>query len=309
MTKPSSNNQPCGDLADYYKTTVEEPQQDTVVDLSFQRLVGNDEELVRLKLELTDDRKKRDRYEVYVKGLVAKFELCKRKLESSEATRIADGKKHKGEISASKIKEKAALDAASTSSKLVDVATKEVIGTKAKKIIDMRKQINDLQKEIKNGKTLQGKADRLKAEVDALVDERAAWKAEKKTLSSSNKSLTKQANLQLDARYKHQQRMAELNLEVKQVALEQSKQKKKQSEDRTVENFNAKKAFHTWNYEQREKQKEKELQRKEDVKEKKARKVADRLQIVSSDMLRSTNRINGGTFPSPGLGLQEVSFW
>jgi hypothetical protein len=40
-------------------TTVEEPQEDTVVDPSYQRLVGNEEELVRLELQLTDDRKKR----------------------------------------------------------------------------------------------------------------------------------------------------------------------------------------------------------------------------------------------------------
>jgi hypothetical protein len=87
---------------------------------------------------------------------VAKFESCKRKLESSEATRIAAGKKkYKGEIGGLKIKEKAALDAASTSSKLVDDTTEEVIGMKARKLVDMRKQITDLLKELLNGKTFE----------------------------------------------------------------------------------------------------------------------------------------------------------
>jgi hypothetical protein len=73
-----------------------------------------------------------------------------------------------------------------------------VIGTKGKETSDMPA---DQSSRIKNGKTLQG---RPMTEVDALVDEEP-WKAEKKTLSS-NKSLMKQANLQLDAEYKHQQR-------------------------------------------------------------------------------------------------------
>jgi hypothetical protein len=55
-------------------TTVEEPQEDTVVDLPFQRLVGN-EELVRLELQLTDERKK-GRADVFLKGLKTKLEVC-----------------------------------------------------------------------------------------------------------------------------------------------------------------------------------------------------------------------------------------
>jgi hypothetical protein len=49
--------------------------------------------------------------------------------------------------------------------------------------------------------------------------------------------------------------MAELSLDIKQVALKQAKQKQKQSEGKTLDNLIAKKAFHTWNYEQRKKQK------------------------------------------------------
>jgi hypothetical protein len=100
--------------------------------------------------------------------------------------------------------------------------------------------------------------------------------------------------------------MAEFGLQVKQVALEQTILKQKHSEDKSRVELLAKKNIQTWNYQQRENQKEKEEQRKEATKDKKAKKVANSLQIVSSDMLR-TNRINGGTFPSPGLTLQQVS--
>jgi hypothetical protein len=60
------------------------------------------------------------------------------------------------------MKEKAAIDAASTSSKLVDDATKEVMGSKAEKIREMQKQILDLTREVKARNALQAKVDQLK---------------------------------------------------------------------------------------------------------------------------------------------------
>jgi hypothetical protein len=174
MTKAYNNNQPCGFQPDSNETTVEEPQEDTVVDLSFQRLVGNEEELVRLELQLTDDRNKKVRADVFVKGLKTKLEVCKAKLEASKASRIAASKKHKGEIEGLKIKEKSALDAASTSSKLVDDATKEVLGSKAEKIREMRKQISDLTTEAKDGRTLRLKFHRLKSDIEILNKEKSA---------------------------------------------------------------------------------------------------------------------------------------
>ena len=306
MTKPSNNNPSVGNEPESNDETVEVPADDAVVEVFSYRRLTNEQEIVRLQLQLTDERKNRERNVLYVQRLLEKVDSCKRKLDSSEATRLAAKKKYKGEVSALKIKEKAALDAASTSSKLVDDTTKEVIGTKARTILDMRKQITELLKEVKTGKAFQLKADRWKGEIDALVSEKNAWKDERKSLSTSNKSLKKLVNDQLEAKYKHQQRMAELALEVKQVALASAKHKQQLSADRNLTNLQAKKEFHTWNYNQRELQKEKELQRKEETKDKKAKKVADRLQIVSSDMLR-TNRLNGGTFPSPGLRLEQVS--
>jgi hypothetical protein len=51
----------------------------------------------------------------------------------------------------------------------------------------------------------------------------------------------------------------------------------------------------------------KELQRKEEIKEKKSKNVAEQLQVVSSDMISCINLINRGVFPNPSLSLQEVS--
>jgi hypothetical protein len=81
------------------------------------------------------------------------------KFESFEATRLAANKKHKGEIDGLKIQEKASLRAASTSSKLVGDASRELIGSKADKIREMRKQISDLSKDVKDSNALQTKVE------------------------------------------------------------------------------------------------------------------------------------------------------
>jgi hypothetical protein len=139
-----------------------------------------------------------------------------------------------------------------------------------------------------------------------LTKEKSALALEKASLSRANKIFKKQVHLQLVLKFEHQEKMAEFTLQVKQVALEQTIMKQKHSEEKSPVELLAKNFFQTWNYQQREIQKEKQEERKEATKDKKAKKVADRLQIVSSDMLR-TNQINGGTFPSPGLTLQQVS--
>ena len=60
-----------------------------------------------------------------------------------------------------------------------------------------------------------------------------------------------------------------------------------------------------YNFKKRDAFKIADQKRKEDAKTKKAKTHADRIQVVSSDMLR-TSRLNGGSFPSLGLTLQEV---
>jgi hypothetical protein len=80
-------------------------------------------------------------------------------------------------------------------------------------------------------------------------------------------------------------------------------------EAKNKEALQQRKVFHTWTYAaQQGLQKEKNLQRKEVIKEKQSKQVAQRLQVVSSDMLR-TNHINRGAIPNPRLIFQEVSYF
>jgi hypothetical protein len=100
----------------------------------------------------------------------------------------ASCKKLRCDISALKLKETAATSAASNSSKILGDASEEVISSKSKCIRDLRKQIPEQLKVISNGKALQGKADRLQAEVKGFVVEKSLWMKEKKSVSKSNQS-------------------------------------------------------------------------------------------------------------------------
>jgi hypothetical protein len=84
--------------------------------------------------------------------------------------------------------EKSALDAASTSSKLVDDATKEVLGSRPKDP-EMRKQISDLSRK-QGWQDLRLKFDRLKSDLDTVNKEKSAL-FQKKRLGRSLKVLKK----------------------------------------------------------------------------------------------------------------------
>jgi hypothetical protein len=203
MTKPTNNNLPCVNGPDSNNTTVEEPQAVESLDVTSQRFVMNEEEIVQLEHRMSDDHKKRVCSERSIKSLQGKLEWVKGKLDYSEATRIAASKKHKseidhseaariaaskkhkGEIGGLKIKEKFAISTASTSSKLVADATKEVIGSKAETIRDLRKTVLELNKQIKDGKTVQAKTEKLRAEFDILSQEKSFWRDEKRRLTRS----------------------------------------------------------------------------------------------------------------------------
>jgi hypothetical protein len=198
-----------------------------------------------------------------------------------------------------------ALEAASTSSKIVDDATKEAIGTKANCIRDMRKEILHLKKQVRDNKGLERQVSRLNSDIVALVKEKSEWKSLHQNVTKEVKLLNKKVNDQTDAKYAHQQKMAEIALKGKQATLTQGQQNILHLEAKNKEALQQRKEFQTWTYAQRGLQKDKELQRKEEIKEKKSKKVAERLQVVSSDMLR-TNRINRAAFPNPGLSLQII---
>jgi hypothetical protein len=120
------------------------------------------------------------------------------------------------------------------------------------------------------------------------------------------KSLMKKVDDPIIAKYAHQphqQKMAAITLKGKEVVLKQAKQKKANLEAKILYQ---RKEFQAWTYEQQDLQKHKELEKKEEDKEKTQKFAGGCLRVVSSDMLR-TNHINGGALPSPGLSLQAVS--
>jgi hypothetical protein len=301
MTKPRNNNPTVDKSPTSDEDTDEETQDDGLPNGSSDRSGTNEQETVRLLEKLTAERKKRYALKQSVKRLRERIQTC-------NATRLATAKKLKGQLDGMKIKEQSAVDAASTSSKIVDDATKEAIGTKSERIRDQRKEISDLKKQVNNSKALQEKVDRLKADVNALITEKNAWKKERQALSRDVKSLKTKVSDQAGAKYAHQQKMAEIALEGKHVVLEQGKQKQANLEARNRDEIENKKEYKTWTIEQGEIQKDNAIKRKDAAKDKKTKQVADRLQVVSSDMLRTNQqKINGGAFPSPGTSLQEVS--
>jgi hypothetical protein len=258
-----------------------------------------------LKQQLTDERKKRVRAERAAAGLKTKLQTSEVARARLEATSVASCKKLRGEISLLKLKETAAVIAASNSWKILDDASEEVIISKSKCIRDLRKQVAEQLETIANGKALQGKVDRLKAELEAFVKEKSAWTKEKKRVSKSNLSLEKTLDRQTTAKHAHQQKMAEIALDGKPVGLEQSKQRQVNADNKQKTITEGKKELVRFNHKKRDKSKIADLKRKEDAKAKKLKTHAERIQVVSSDMLR-TSRLNGGSFPSPAPTVQEA---
>jgi hypothetical protein len=301
MMKPSNNNSPGGNQTETDEDTDEERQDDGWPNGSHPRSAIN----VDLKQQLTEERKKRVRAERAAAELKTKLQTSEVARARLEATRVASCKKLRGEISLLKLKETAAVTAASTSSKILDDASKEVIVSKSKCIRDLRKQVAEQLKTISNGKALQAKVDRLKAELEAFVKEKSAWTKEKKRVSKSNLSLEKKLDRQTTAKHAHQQKMAEIALDGKRLGLEQSKQRQVHADDKQKTIMEGKKELVRFNHKKRDKSKIADLKRKEDAKAKKLKTHAERIQVVSSDMLR-TSRLNGGSFPSPALNVHEA---
>jgi hypothetical protein len=306
MAKPSNNNPPCAGEPETVEDTVEEPEDRTFFKISSDGVGTNELETIRLQKQFSDERKKTARAEGRADAAQKNVKKLKILLESCNAAGVGACKKLKGEIAGLKIKEKFARDAQLTSSKIVDDARKQIIGSKANCIRDLRKEIFDLKKEVNETKALKGKVDRLKADILHLVQEKNAWVTTRSSISKEVNSLRKKINDQVLAKYAHQQKMAEIALKGKEILLAQEKQRRLNLEAKNKAILEQRKEFQTWTYEQRGLRKEKDLQRKEEIKEKKTKKVADRLQIVLGEMLR-TNRLNGGALPTPGLRLEEVS--
>jgi hypothetical protein len=195
MAKPSNNNPPCAGEPETVEDTVEEPEDRTFFKSSSDGVGTNELETIRLQKELTDERKKRTRAEGRADAAQKNVKKLQILLESSNATRVGACKKLKGEIAGLKIKEKLARDAKLTSSKIVDDARKQIFGSKANCIRDLRKEVSDLQKQVKDTKALEGKVDRLKADILRLVQEKNAWVTTRSSISKEVNSLKKKSTI------------------------------------------------------------------------------------------------------------------
>jgi vacuolar-type H+-ATPase subunit H len=183
---------------------------------------------IHLQQLLTFERKKSALSQVRAAAAAAAAKMIKSlqgRLQSCDASHLAAIKRLKGQITGLKIKEKLALEAASTSSKIVDDATKEAIGTKADCIRDTRKAILDLKKQVRDSKGLERQVSRLNSDIVALVKEKSEWKSLHQNLTKEVKLLNKKVNDQTDDKYVHQQKMADITLKGKQVTLAQGQPK------------------------------------------------------------------------------------
>ena len=172
MTKPSNNITPGG-------KTDEETDEEPQLGGSSDRWPMNEEEIFRLKHQLTIERQKSARYRTQVTNLKQKLATSeatseatkadlKRKYDTSQANRLAQCKKLKADISVLQLKGTSALNVASTSSKVVDEATKGVIRDKSDFIRKLQRQAVELQGVINNGKVVKENFDLLKVEQKAL---------------------------------------------------------------------------------------------------------------------------------------------
>jgi hypothetical protein len=306
MDKPSENTGPNGNRVISGDDTAEGPAECVSEDKSCDRCETKQQEIVILKKQLSAERRKNKKGIEAVQDTRDKLDVCKGKLESSDATRAAVIKKYKSEIAALRITQKAALQASITSSKQIDAASKQSLATKSDTIRGLRKDILDKARVLKDGAALQSKVSKLNDDFTSLTKEKNDWIRLKTVLNKTIKTLEAKVNDQADAKYAHQLNMAEVSLKARQVSLEMSIQRAANSQMKNSDDLAQKMKYQAWNYGQKEIQKDNETKRKEATRDSKAKKVAARLQIVSSGMLR-TNIINGGAFPSPALGMREVS--
>ena len=114
-------------------------------------------------------------------------------LKRKHETELAQNKKLRAEVSALKVKEETGTAAAaSTLSRTLDDASKTAIRTKVCLVRDLQKTSAEQRQVIKNGKALEAKAAKLKAEALDLAMEKSEWTKDKKTMSKLEKKLDEQ---------------------------------------------------------------------------------------------------------------------
>jgi hypothetical protein len=187
MATPSNNTRDVVTSLKPQEGTIEEPEDRMFFNISSDSVGTNKLKTIRLQMQLSDERKRMACPEGRSDAAQKNVQKLKMLLESCNATRVGECLKLKGQIAGLKIKERLAKGAKLTSSKIVDHAKKQIIGSNASCIRDMRKEIYDLQKQVKETKALQGKVNRLKADIFRLVQEKNA-------LVTTHSSISKEVN-------------------------------------------------------------------------------------------------------------------
>jgi len=310
MTEPSNNNPPFGDLPKQGAGTHEEHLGQRSSDISFTSDVTKEQEIDRLVKELAVAKKKLALVATQATTRGQNVKALKDSIKLANETYASTTRRLKAEIDGLKIAKKSIQSAFSNSTKIASDASKELVSKNKKEVLDHRRKVLGLERQISGGIPLrvraEKKSERLAAEVNVLQAEKIAWVKREKFLSRKIVAFKKKDTEQVKVKYSHQLQMAEIALQSKQVTLAQAKQKQANVGTRNMEMLEQRKAYSTWNYEQRDIAKVKDIERKEELKDLKTQKVWKRLQIVPSDMIR-TNQLNGGSFPSPALSLQNVS--
>jgi uncharacterized protein (DUF849 family) len=161
-------------------------------------------------------------------------------------------------------------------------AAKQSLSSKSDTIRGLRKDILDKARVLKDGIALQFKVAKFNDDLNSITKEKNDRMRLKTVLNKTIKTLEAKVNDQAEAKYAHQLKMAEVSLKAKQVTLEMSIQRGANSQLKTLDDLAQKMKYQTCNYSQKEIQKGNETRRKEATRDSKAKKVAARLQIVSS---------------------------
>ena len=284
---------PCND-ADDSSTDDNKPLSSTVK--SPMKKETSREKIARLQRELKADRKKLAKAESTVSAQSTSYETYKAKMESTVANLNATVTDINGKIQIFKFMAETATDAAKTASKLVD-------NTSAKVIEHNNSVIRGLQKKNDTQATKLAAAHDVLHNYQRLKHEQDTWVSEKKALLRLNTNLQKSKTAQeailaeqTTIKFQHKLELANVALETKKVALQQTRQKQQNAEKNNNATLENKMKFTEFHFRQRDRHKDKDVERRETVKDKKTKEVQERIQVTGADMVR-VNMLNGGAFP------------
>ena len=305
MAQPPHNNMPLTEHEDTEDSSSEDNKPLSTTVKSSTKKETSRQQIARLKREQKSDRKKLVFAETTVRAQGTSYESYKNSMEATVEALKRNVSDCNGQIDSLSFKEKMATDAAITASKLVDNTSAQVIDSNCSIIRGLRKANNAQAVKLLAANTVAQNYQRLK-------EEQETWGAEKKLLLKLNTALNKTKATQdaivaeqTQLKAKHRLEIANVALETKRVSLQQTLLKQQNAEKSSNNNMANKMKYTEFHFQQRDAHKEKDLERKETVKDRQKQNVRDRIQSTSSDMTR-LNMLNGGAFP-PASSMRLVS--